>query len=102
MATARPLDSDRPNVRAVTGTIDEMVEASRAVAGERDVYLDGGRSIRSALAAGLVDDITMTIMPMVLGDGLPLFAAAPRRVPLELVSERAIGGGLIELRYRPA
>jgi len=101
VATRRPLSPAQPSVRAVTGTIEELVEQARAAAGDKDVYLDGGALIRSALDADLVDELTVTVIPMILGAGIPLFAGAARRHPLALVSQRAIGGGLVELIYRP-
>jgi dihydrofolate reductase len=101
VATRRPLVAPRPSVRSVAGTIAELVAAARTVAGERDVYLDGGELIRSALDARLVDSLTVTLIPIILGAGVPLFAGARSRHGLELISQRAIGGGLVELVYRP-
>lgn len=102
VATSRPLQPAQPSVRAVTGTIAEMCDQARAAAGEKDVYLDGGAMIRSALDANLVDDLTVTIIPMILGTGIPLFAGVADRHPLDLVSTRPIGGGLVQLVYHPA
>ena len=75
-------------------------QTARTAAGERDVYLDGGALVRCALEAGLVDEITLTMIPIVLGRGRPLFAGVSQRYELELIGSRAIGGGLVELRYR--
>jgi len=89
VATRRPLTTTRDAVRAVDGTIAQQIDEARAVAGGRDVYLDGGCLIRDALDANL------------LGEGIPLFAGAGRRHALDLVGERSVGGGLVELQYRP-
>lgn len=101
IATHRPLTAKKPSVRAVTGSIAELVDEAKRVAGDRDVYVDGGAMIRSALDAGLVDQITVTIVPMILGAGIPLFAGASRRHALELIGERAVAGAAVELKYRP-
>jgi dihydrofolate reductase len=101
IATHRPLTPNVPSVRAATGSIVDLVGQAKATAGERDVYVDGGALIRSALDAGLVDDITVTVVPMILGAGVPLFAGAIRRHPLELVGERRVLGAAVELKYRP-
>jgi dihydrofolate reductase len=101
IATSRPLAAGRPSVRAVRGSIAELVEQARAAAGERDVYVDGGRLIRSALDAGLIDEITVTIVPIVIGAGIPLFAGVARHHPLELIGQRTIAGAAVELKYRP-
>ena len=63
--------------------------------------VDGGEVVRQALDAGLVDELTVTLIPRVLGAGVPLFAGTTRRHDLELLGNRPIGGGLLELRYRP-
>jgi dihydrofolate reductase len=99
VATTRPLASEQASVRAASGSITEMVSAATAAAGTRDVYLDGGALIRSAASAGLIDDMTITLIPIILGRGRPLFAGTSARQALELVSTRPIGGGLVELVY---
>jgi dihydrofolate reductase len=98
--TRNPLAVERPTVRAVHGSIAELIAQAKQAAGDRDVYVDGGQLIRATLDAGLVDEITVTIVPMILGAGIPLFAGAERRHPLTLVSQRAIGQA-VELTYRP-
>lgn len=102
VATTRPLGTPAaPTVRAVSGTPQELLAAAREVAGERNVYVDGGMLIRSFLDAGLIDELTVSIIPVILGAGIPLFAGTARRTPLELIDQRA-GGTLVQLRYRPA
>jgi dihydrofolate reductase len=102
VATSRPLPDTQPTVQPVTGDITSMVEQARRVADGRDVYLDGGELIRAALDADLVDELTVTMIPVVLGAGRPLFAGVGNRHALELISHREIGSGLVELIYRPA
>lgn len=99
IATSRPLTPARPSVRAVSGSIETMVEQAKHIAAERDVYVDGGALIRSALDAGLIDEITVTVVPIIIGKGIPLFAGAGRHHKLELLSERSLGAA-VELRYR--
>jgi dihydrofolate reductase len=101
VATSRPLSSDQPSVRAVSGSIDEMVATAKKSAAGRDVYIDGGELIRSALDAGLVDEMVVSLIPVVLGAGKPLFAGTSKRCRLELLGSRPIGLGIVELRYRP-
>lgn len=101
VATQRPLSPKQATVRAVQGSIGELVRAAREVAGERDVYLDGGNLIRQALDAGLVDELTITVVPVVLGRGVPLFAGTAQRHALERVDVRSQSAGLVQLVYRP-
>jgi dihydrofolate reductase len=101
VATKRPLESARSSVQAIGGSIESMVETAKATAGQRDVYLDGGSLIRSALDEALIDEMTITVIPIILGQGLPLFAGVSQRHTLEFLGGRSIGRGLMELRYRP-
>lgn len=102
VATSRPLPDTEPTVRAVTGSIDEMVAEAKRVAGDRDVYLDGGELVRQALDGGLLDEMTVTMIPVVLGAGRPLFAGVGNRHELELQHTRELGSGLVQLVYHPA
>lgn len=106
VATTRPLPEPAPpDVRAVHGTIHELVEQALDAADGRDVYIDGGVLIRQALDAGLIDEMIVTIIPAILGRGIPLFAGASRRVTLQLDDSHAYPSGLVQLRYslmRPA
>jgi dihydrofolate reductase len=63
--------------------VKEAVERARDAAGGKDVHIMGGADvIRQALAAGLVDELTVVVAPVVLGGGKRLFAGF--RSPLEL------------------
>lgn len=67
--------------------------------GARRVYVDGGDVIRQFLAAGLLDDLTISVVPILLGDGIPLFREGAKEQRLKLVEERTFPSGLIQLRY---
>ncbi len=81
----------------VTDGIEAAVEQARAAAGGKDVLLAGGVSIaQQALAAGLVDEISLHVAPMVAGRGKSLFGAG--QVELRIV-EAVQGEGALHLRY---
>lgn len=101
VATSRPLQDPPPRVEAKGGDVGDLVAAARERAGGRDVYLDGGKLIRQALDAGLVDEVTVTLVPVVLGAGHPLFAGAAERNRFNLVSHRPLPGGLVQLTWVP-
>lgn len=101
VATTRALVPAVPTVRAVAGPIAGLVHDALAAAAGRDVYLDGGELIRQALDAELIDELIVTVIPVVLGAGLPLFAGVGRRHALTLVDHR-VAAGLVQLTYRPA
>lgn len=62
------------------------------------MYLDGGALIRSFLDAGLVYELTVTVVPMILGAGAPLFASTTRRHRLQLRSASTYPSGLVQAR----
>lgn len=61
---------------------DEAVAALNA-AGYGQGYLDGGQTVRSFLAAGLIDEMTLSRVPVLIGDGPSLFGPLPADVALE-------------------
>jgi dihydrofolate reductase len=64
------------------------------------VYVDGGRLISDFLAAGLVDDLTLTVVPVLLGSGSRLFHEIPVLTSLALESSQQYPNGVVQLRYR--
>jgi dihydrofolate reductase len=99
VATTRPLEPIRPTVRAIRGTAHELLEQARSVT-DRGIYVDGGDVIRQFLDAGLIDELTVTVVPAILGAGAPLFAGATHRRSLALVESKAFRTGLVQLRYQ--
>lgn len=91
---------------ALAGTVTTSGEAPATLvsrlgaAGHRRLYVDGGATVRSFLEAGLIDDLTLTTIPVILGQGIPLFGAALPEVALELGAVRELPLGLVQVRYR--
>jgi dihydrofolate reductase len=79
-------------------TIEDAVEAARALAGGKDVGLMGGGVVTSALAAGLLDEIVLHQVPILLGGGRPFFGELPEHVRLDL-TEVIPAPGVTHLRY---
>lgn len=101
VATHRPLATSLSGVEAVTGSIHELVACAKQRAGTRDVYIDGGNLIRQALGAGLIDDLIVTLVPELLGQGHPLFAGLERRYSLEFTGCYPFGQGMLQIHARP-
>jgi dihydrofolate reductase len=89
----------------VTGGVAEAVERAREAAGDRDVAVAGGGTlVRQVLAAGLLDQLELHVVPVVLGDGLRLLDPAlglDEKEGIELVPTRAVDTPEVaHLRYR--
>lgn len=67
--------------------------------GTQRAYIDGGTVVQQFLAAGLIDDLTVSIIPVLLGEGIPLFGALGRDQPLRLVRAQSFQSGLAQLEY---
>jgi dihydrofolate reductase len=63
--------------------------------------MGGGKLASSFLAAGLIDEISIGLMPVVLGDGIPLFAGGIAPTHFELIEKQDFKGGAFGLRYKP-
>lgn len=90
---------DGADVRIASGTIAELYADVAESAGDRDIWVVGGGNVASQFAdEGLLDRVEVTVVPVVLGDGKPLFdrALASR---LQLVGTRPFANGMVELRY---
>ena len=100
VATHRPLVPLADTVQAVEGPIEELVQQAKEIAGEKDVYLDGGDLVRQALNAGLVDEITATFLPVLLGQGIRLFDDLSSATKLQFVGHRAHEGGFLQVTVK--
>jgi dihydrofolate reductase len=94
-------DSVPTHVRRVEGQIQTLVAEAKEAAHGRDVYIDGGALIRQACDAGLVDDLTITLAPIALGAGHPLFGGLRESYGMELVDFSRFPGGMLQLRLLP-
>ena len=96
VATHRELEGGPTTVLPCSGDIEALCAEARAAAGERNVYLDGGNLVSQALAADLVDELILTVAPVFLGAGVPLYQGTL----LRRFSATCLGsyGGMPQLR----
>lgn len=94
-----PIEKDGVTYTFVVDDIEEAVASATQAAGEKWVSLLGGSISRQCLELGLVDEIQLHVVPVVLGDGISLFAGLSSRLRLERV-ETAAFAGEVHLRYR--
>jgi dihydrofolate reductase len=95
--THRPLDA-KHGERAFSGGPAEVLALLQAD-GAKHAYVDGGVVIRSFLAAGLLDRLTVSIVPQLIGTGKPLFGGVQLESGLTLEGVSSYKNGLAQLRY---
>jgi dihydrofolate reductase len=81
------------------GPVAALAAALRAD-GLRHAYVDGGKVVQAFLGAGLLDELTITRVPVLLGAGIPLFGPLAADITLEHLDTRAWPDGLVQSRYR--
>lgn len=100
--TSRPA-AEQPQGADLTFTdrpLPELVAEAKRIAGDKDVWVVGGAGVvRDFLAAGLVDQLRIWVIPVMLGNGIRLFQPVdrPTTVSLERVNQRP--EGMVELAY---
>jgi len=83
------------------GAPNDLVERLTAE-GAKHVYVDGGVVIQQFIAGGLVSDVTLSIVPVLLGEGIRLFGGIPHDIRLKLLESRSFESGLVQLVYSVA
>ena len=82
----------------VHASFEEAVAALDA-AGYRRVYVDGGRTVHTFLAAGMISDLTLSRVPVLIGTGHTPFGELPADVPLEHQRTQVYPGGMVQTTY---
>ena len=82
----------------MAGTPHEIV-ARLTARGMKHLYIDGGVTIQGFLEAGLIQRLTITRIPVLLGRGIPLFGFLSRYIRLEHVATRSYPSGMVQSEY---
>jgi dihydrofolate reductase len=99
--SSRPLDLSS----AVAGVVEQMSGAPAeivlrlAATGAQHLYIDGGITIQNFLREGLVQRLIITRVPVLIGDGIPLFGALPHDIRLRHISTKSYPSGLVSSEY---
>jgi dihydrofolate reductase len=96
---ARPADAPS-GVEFVNGAIGPFVRSLREQPGKDIWLMGGGELIASFLDERAIDEFVISVVPVFIGDGIPLIARRHRHVPLELQSTERFEDGLVQLHYR--
>lgn len=87
-------------VQFYSGDLSELVENLKSREG-KNIFCDGGgETVNRLLKAGLLDELVISIIPVLLGDGIRLFQEGIPEEKLELVSSKSYPSGLVQVHYR--
>jgi dihydrofolate reductase len=88
------------DVRIVDASVGELYGEMAAAAGDGMLWVVGGGNVASQFAdEGLIDEVHVTVVPVALGTGKPLFDRRLPNGPMKLIGTRTFKNGMVELRY---
>lgn len=97
--TSRDLPSTRDSIHFYSGDLAHLVN-DRLKPMYRSVWLVGGGAVAGeCLRRGLADDVRYSILPIVIGEGIPFFAGLDRDVALHLKEVKAYKSGIVALHH---
>jgi dihydrofolate reductase len=99
--SSRPVDLSAAHggvVEQMAGSPADIVSRI-AAGGAQQLYVDGGITIQRFLRAGLVNRLIITRVPILIGEGIPLFGSLPRDIRLRHVATRHYPSGLVQSEY---
>lgn len=93
-------EGEGADVRVVDASVGELYGEMAAAAGDGVLWVLGGGGVASQFAdEGLLDEVQVTVVPIVLGDGKPLFEHRLTNGAMQLTGTRTFKNGMVELRY---
>ena len=97
--THRNLSSDKPNIEFIRGDLATLVNEKLKPA-FRNIWVVGGAClVKTFIREHLADEIRISILPIILGDGLPFFDQIGLEQPLRLEDVKTYKNGMVELHY---
>lgn len=94
----RAAKSRGADLELMNGAPQELVDAL-AAKGLHRLYIDGGLTVQRFLRAGLIDRLIVTRLPVLIGQGIPLFGPLEKDIRWKLVASRSFPGGLVQSEY---
>ncbi len=95
----RPPTKAAPGIQFVSEPVKAFAERVRAKPGKNIWMMGGGELIASFLDAGEIDEFDIHVIPVFIGEGIPLIAPRYRDIPLRLLSTGGYPDGSVRLRY---
>jgi dihydrofolate reductase len=102
------LSSERIDLSAAAargGRVEQMggdpaqIVSSLAARGAHHLYVDGGITVQRFLRAGLINRLVITRVPVLIGDGIPLFGSLSEDISLRHIATRSYPSGLVQSEY---
>ena len=97
--TSRELPRTRDTVEFYSGDLAQFVNGRLRTTFRSIWFVGGGVVSAECLRLGLADEIRYSIVPILIGDGIPFFAKLDRDIALHLAEVKAYKSGMVELRY---
>jgi dihydrofolate reductase len=98
--TRRDFKSDREDVMFVSDTVNHVLTRMKAQ-GFKKIWLVGGGALTSSFfQRGLIDEYIISTIPIILGQGIPLFLPSGREEKLDLIALKQYPSGLVQAHYR--
>jgi len=108
----KPLHYEGKRVIVLSSTLTSVCKQAELFKGEitqlikelhsdgiKHIYVDGGATISQFLNMGLIDQLIISIIPVVLGSGIPLFSKINDDKWCRLISSQVFSNGLVQLKY---
>jgi dihydrofolate reductase len=93
-------DGEDVDVRIVNAQVPELIDEMLEAAGDRDLWVVGGGKVASQFADNhLLDTVELTVVPLVLGNGKPLFDRRLPDGPMQLVGAQTYASGMVGLTF---
>jgi len=89
------------NSKVMSGAIVESIAQLKRLPGKNMAILGSAALASSLQHAGLIDEYQLTVVPVVLGEGSPLFRNVPRPFSMKLVKSNLLKSGCMQLHYKP-
>jgi dihydrofolate reductase len=93
------LEVDTPDTTIHSGDLEDLLEGLRGEGAQHVWLVGGGELVRSFLEKGLLDRVTVSLHPVLLGHGIPLFPSGFPKTLLMFEDAEAYESGLVQLNY---
>lgn len=89
----------KDKAKLVKGDLTEIIAQINA-SGYQNLYIDGGKTIQSFLNQNLINEITITLIPILLGEGIPLFSKLKNKLNLECTKTTLFTNKIVQNQFK--